>query len=111
MAKRFPEMMDASQLDAADALRMRIAGYARTEVAAEMYGKARPLRKESRDWKDCAHRTVRHASGVSGACGDIDIAAFQPTPEKIKYLDVPSGIGKTARGQASAKKMMVRKCA
>jgi hypothetical protein len=80
-SKRFPEKMDASRLDAAVALRMRLAGYTRAEVANEMYRKARPLRKEeSRDWKEYARRTVWYAFGTSG---DIDIASFQPTPEKI----------------------------
>jgi hypothetical protein len=80
VAKRFQEKMDASRLDAAVALRMRLAGYTRAEVANEMYRKARPLRKESRDWKEYAHRTVWYAFGVAG---DIDIADFKPTPEKI----------------------------
>jgi hypothetical protein len=81
MAKRFPEKMDASRLDAAVALRMRLAGYTRAEVANEMYRKARPLRKEeSRDWKEYGHRTVWYAFGVAG---DVDIADFKPTPEKI----------------------------
>jgi hypothetical protein len=81
MAKRFPEKMDASRLDAAVALRMRLAGYTRAEVANEMYRKARPLRKEeSRGWKEYAHRTVWYAFGVAG---DIDIADFKPTQEKI----------------------------
>jgi hypothetical protein len=87
MAKRFPERMDASRLDAAVALRMRLAGYTRAEVANEMYRKARPLRKEeSRDWKEYAHRTVWYAFG---AAGDVDIAEFRPSPlrsttQKIK---------------------------
>jgi hypothetical protein len=81
ITKRFPKNMDASRLDAAVALRMRVAGYTREEVANEMYRKARPLRKEeSRDWKKYAHRTVWYAFGVAG---DIDIADFKPTPEKI----------------------------
>jgi hypothetical protein len=80
MAKRFPEKMDASRLDGAVALRMRLAGYTRAEVANEMYRKARPLRKESRDWKEYAARVAWYAFGVAG---DIDIAAARPTPEKI----------------------------
>jgi hypothetical protein len=81
MAKRFPEKMDESRLDAAVALRMRLAGYTRAEVANEMYRKARPLRKEeSRDWKEYGHRAVWYAFG---AAGDIDIADFKPTPEQI----------------------------
>jgi hypothetical protein len=76
MAKRFPEKIDASRLDAAVALRMRLAGYTRTEVANEMYRKAPPLRKESRDWKEYAHRTVWYAFGTAG---DVDIAEFRPT--------------------------------
>jgi hypothetical protein len=60
---------------------MRVAGYTREEVANEMYRKARPLRKEeSRDWKEYGHRAVWYAFGVAG---DIDIADFRPTPEKI----------------------------
>jgi hypothetical protein len=81
MVKRFPEKMDASRLDAAVALRMRLAGYTRAEVANEMYRKARPLRKEeSRDWKEYAHRTVWYAFG---AAGDIDIADFKSTQADI----------------------------
>jgi hypothetical protein len=81
MAKRFPEKTDASRLDAAVALRMRLAGYTRAEVANEMYRKARPLRKEeSRDWKEYAHRMVWYAFG---AAGDVDMADFKPTQEKI----------------------------
>ncbi|MDR3358277.1 MAG: hypothetical protein LBN96_05410, partial [Desulfovibrio sp.] len=81
VAKRFPEKMDASRLDAAVALRMRLAGYTRAEVANEMYRKARPLRKEeSRDWKEYAHRTVWYAFS---AAGDVDIADFKPTQEDI----------------------------
>jgi hypothetical protein len=75
------ERMDASRLGAAVALRMRLAGYNRAEVANEMYRKARPLRKkESRDWKEYAHRTVWYAFG---AAGDVDIAEFKPTQEQI----------------------------
>jgi hypothetical protein len=81
MAKRFQENMDASRLDAAVALRMRLAGYTHAEVANEMYRKARPLRKEeSRDWKEYARRAVWYAFG---AAGDIDIAEFRPAQEKI----------------------------
>jgi hypothetical protein len=81
MAKRFPDKMDESRLDAGVALRMRLAGYTREEVANEMYRKARPLRKEeSRDWKEYGHRAVWYAFGVAG---DVDIAEFRPTPEKI----------------------------
>jgi hypothetical protein len=80
MAKRFPEKMDASRLDAAVALRMRLAGYTRAEVANEMYRKARPLRQESRNWKEYAHMAVWYAFGVAG---DIDIADFKPTTENI----------------------------
>ncbi len=43
------------------------------EVSREMYQEARPLRKESRNWKEYAARMA----------GDIAIAAFEPTPEKI----------------------------
>ena len=59
-----------------------IAGYYRYEVANELYRKARPFRKEkeSRDWKHYGARTVRYAFG---AAGTIDIAAFEPTPEKM----------------------------
>jgi hypothetical protein len=78
--KQFPEKMDDSRIDAAVALRMRVAGYTPQEAANEMYTKARPLRKESRDWKDYVRRTVWYAFGTAG---DIDIAAFQPTQEKI----------------------------
>lgn len=80
--KRYQEKMDTSRLDAMIALRMRVAGYTRPEVANEMYRKARPLRKEkeSRDWKNYAARAVWYAFGVAG---DIDIATFEPTPEKI----------------------------
>jgi hypothetical protein len=61
---------------------MRLAGYTRQDAANEMYRQARPLRKEteSRDWKDYAARMAWYAFGVAG---DIDIAAFKPTPENI----------------------------
>jgi hypothetical protein len=72
--------MDASRLDAAVALRMRVAGYTREEVANGMYRKARPLRKESRDWKEYARRTVWYAFGTAG---DVDIAEFKPTQADI----------------------------
>jgi hypothetical protein len=78
--KKFPEKMDESRRDAMVALYMRVAGYTATEVANEMHRKARPLCTESRDWKEYARRTVWYAFG---AAGDIDIAAFKPTPEKI----------------------------
>jgi hypothetical protein len=80
MAKRFPEKMDTSRLEAAVVLRMRLAGYTRAEVANEMYRKVRSLRKESRDRKVYAHRTVWYAFGVAG---DIDIADFKPTQGNI----------------------------
>ncbi|MDR2056623.1 MAG: relaxase/mobilization nuclease domain-containing protein [Desulfovibrio sp.] len=80
ITKRFPENMDASRLDAAVALRMRVAGYTREEVANGMYRKARPLRKESRDWKEYARRTVWYAFGTAG---DVDIAEFKPTQADI----------------------------
>jgi hypothetical protein len=78
--KRYPEKMDESRLDAAVALWMRATGYSRPEVANEMYRKARPLRKENRDWIDYARRAAWYAFGVAG---DIDIAAAKLTPEKI----------------------------
>jgi hypothetical protein len=78
--KKFPDKMDASRLDAMIALRMRLAGYDRYEVASEMYQKARPLRKERRDWKEYARRTAWYAFS---AAGDIDIAASKPTQEHI----------------------------
>lgn len=54
--------MDELRLNAMIALRMRVAGYTRPEVANEIYRKARPLRKESRDWKDYACRIWRPGS-------------------------------------------------
>jgi hypothetical protein len=82
LLKQYPKKMDASRLDAMIALRMRLAGYTRQDAANEMYRQARPFRmeKESRDWKEYAARMAWYAFGVAG---DIDIAAFKPTPEKI----------------------------
>jgi hypothetical protein len=79
--KQFPEKMDESRTDAMIAMRMRVAGYSHADVANEMYRKARSLRKENRDWKDYARRTVWYAFG---AAGDIDLAAFNPTQERIR---------------------------
>jgi hypothetical protein len=47
-----------------------------------MYKQARPLRREQehRNWEDYPQRVINYAFG---AAGDIDIAAFRPTPEKI----------------------------
>jgi hypothetical protein len=102
MAKRFPDKMDASRLDAAVALRMRVAGYTREEVANEMYRKARPLRnEESRDWKEYGHRAVWYAFGVAG---DIDIADFKPTPEKILSFHQEAEQMETARLAAEREK-------
>lgn len=82
LLQQYPEKMDVSRLDAMIALRMRLAGYTRGDAANEIYHKARPLRQdqEHRDWKHYAARTVWYAFGPAG---DIDIAAFKPTPEKI----------------------------
>jgi hypothetical protein len=67
------------------ALWMRAAGYTAFEVADEMFKTARPLRKESerRDWKIYTRRMAQYAFG---APGDIDLAAFQPTPEKVLHF-------------------------
>lgn len=56
--------------------------YTQVETANELYHKARPQRKEkeSRNWIAYGHRVLRYAYGVAG---DIDIAAFKPTQEKI----------------------------
>jgi hypothetical protein len=80
--KKVPELMDDSRRDAMTALWMRAAGHTVYEVADAMFKKARPLRmeKERRDWKSYARRTAQYAFG---APGDIDLAAFQPTPKKI----------------------------
>jgi hypothetical protein len=80
--KKAPEAMDDSRRDAMTALWMRAAGYTAFEVADEMFKIARPLRKENerRDWKIYARRMAQYAFG---APGDLDLAAFQPTPEKI----------------------------
>jgi hypothetical protein len=78
--KKYPEKPDTSRVDAMIALWMRCAGYTRQEVANEIHRKARPTRKEGRDWDDYINRTVWYAFG---AAGDIDIAAFKPRPEKI----------------------------
>jgi hypothetical protein len=80
LQKKHPVKVDASRLDAMIALWMRCTGYTRQEVANEMYKKARPLRAESRDWKDYAHRMVWYAFG---AAGNIDIAAHKLTQESI----------------------------
>jgi hypothetical protein len=78
--KRVPEKMDESRLDSMIALWMRLTGYTDTEVGNEIYHKARPLHKESRDWPDYARKMVSYAFDASG---DIDIAVFNPTREKI----------------------------
>jgi hypothetical protein len=80
--KRFPEKMDESRLDAMIALWMRCTGYTYNEVGNAIYKQARPLREagERRDWKEYPQRMINYAFG---AAGDIDIAAFRPTPEKI----------------------------
>jgi hypothetical protein len=63
-------------------MRMRVAGYSRQETANELYRQARPLRSESenRDWIAYVRRVIWYAYGMAG---DIDIANFHPTPEKI----------------------------
>jgi hypothetical protein len=80
--KKYPEKLDDSRLDAMIALWMRASGYTAPEVGNEIFRKARQLRKdkEGRDWQDYANRIVWYAFG---AAGNIDIAAFKPTPEKI----------------------------
>jgi hypothetical protein len=81
--KRYTEKLDDSRIDAMVALWMRASGYTRQEVGNEIYKKARPLRKESRDWQDYANRLVWYAFG---AAGNIDIAAFKPTQENILHF-------------------------
>ena len=80
--KSFVEPMDDSRCDAIVAMRMRVAGYSRQETANELYRQARPLRSESenRDWIAYVRRVIWYAYGMAG---DIDIANFHPTPEKI----------------------------
>jgi hypothetical protein len=39
-----------------------------------------PQGKESRDWKEYAYQTVWYAFGETG---DVDIAEFRPSPERI----------------------------
>lgn len=78
--KRFPEPMDNSRLDAVIALWMRVTGYSKAEAANEIYKQARPSRSEKRDWPAYVRGIARYAYGVAG---DIDIDAFQPTPEKV----------------------------
>jgi hypothetical protein len=80
--KRFQEKMDESRLDAMIAIYMRCAGYTHNEVGNAIYKQARPLRgeQEHRNWEDYPQRMINYAFG---AAGDIDIAEFRPTPEKI----------------------------
>jgi len=80
--KRYTEKLDDSRLDAMVALWMRVAGYTAPEVGNEIFRNARQLRKgkESRDWQDYANRMTWYAFG---AAGNIDIAVFKPTQEKI----------------------------
>jgi hypothetical protein len=80
--KRFPENMDESRIDAMIALWMRCTGYTYNEVGNAIYKQARTLReaRERRDWKEYPQRMLNYAFG---AAGDIDIAAFRPTPEKF----------------------------
>jgi hypothetical protein len=106
MVKRFPEKMDASRLDAAVALWMRATGYTREDVANEMYRKARPIREESRDWKDYARRTVWYAFG---AAGDVDIAEFKPTQTDImKFHQEAERLGAARQRSAEAPRMRMR---
>jgi hypothetical protein len=80
--KRFLEKMDESRLDAMIAMYMRCAGYTYNEVGNAIYKQVRSLRgeQEHRSWDDYPQRMINYAFG---AAGDIDIAAFRPTPEKI----------------------------
>jgi hypothetical protein len=80
--KRFSEKMDESRLDAMIALYMRCAGYTYNEVGNAIYKQAKLLREEQehRNWEDYPQRMINYAFG---AAGDIDIAAFRPTQEKI----------------------------
>jgi hypothetical protein len=80
--KRYPEKMDESRIDAMIALWMRCAGYTHNEVGNAMYKQARPLRgeQERRNWEEYPQRMINYAFS---AAGDIDIAAFRYTPEKI----------------------------
>jgi hypothetical protein len=59
---------------------MRVTGYGNQETVNELYRQAPPLRQESRDWKSYVRRISLYAFG---SAGNIDIAAFQPTMEKI----------------------------
>ena len=72
--------MDATRLDAMIALYMRCTGYTYREVGNALYTQARTQREEHehRNWKDYPQRMINYAFGVPG---DIDIAAFNPTPE------------------------------
>jgi hypothetical protein len=79
--KKCPDKPDESRLDAMIALWMRATGYSYQEVGNEIAREARMLRRqESRNWPDYAQRLINYAFGASG---DIDIAAFRPSPEKI----------------------------
>ena len=82
LSQKIPEKTDPSRLDAMIALRMRVAGYTKQEVDSEIYRKAQELRRktEHRNWTEYARRVTKYAFG---AAGDIDIAALEPTPEKI----------------------------
>ena len=85
--KRFPEKMDASRLDASTALYLRCAGYTPQEVANELYrhSPARPKSQYSKDEKiEYGHRVIWYAFGTAG---DIDLAYFQPTEEKIQKFN------------------------
>jgi hypothetical protein len=81
--KRFPEKLDESRLDALIALYMRCAGYKDHEIGAGILQEAKPLRqeREHRDWRDYAQRIVNYAFMTPG---NIEIAAFNPTPEVIQ---------------------------
>jgi hypothetical protein len=83
--KRFPEKLDESRLDALIALYMRCAGYEYQDIGQAMFQGAKPLRQEQehRDWKDYAQRIINYSFGTPG---NIEIAAFSPTPEMIQKL-------------------------
>lgn len=85
--RRFADVKLArSPLDYMTALYLRCAGYTKAEVSEELarHAPAPSSQREKNIRVFYEHRIVGQAFGVAG---DIDIASFQPTPERIQNFN------------------------
>lgn len=85
------QIAEQSRLDALIALKMRVDGYSREDVAEAILRHALETRDENRDWNRYAERAVAFAFG---AAGDAELAQSVILREQERKTEIPEAVPK-----------------